>query len=153
MDTNFSTQTGRLVKESDIFETNNKGKAGKVLFFTIAVQRMGVKNPTTNKYSYSNADFIPCVVYDGSAAMFYAQQVKGFIKKGTHLSVRGSLSSFVNTLEPDNPKSPKVTELKLKVVEFHVIMSQKNLADAIGEKSCEDNGDYPNDNSEMGFDL
>jgi len=157
MDTNVAIMTGRLVKEGDIYELNGE-RGGKVLHFTIAVQRMGIKNPKTNKYSYANADFIPCVLFDGSASMFYAQQVAGFIKKGTKIMVVGSNMTFSKPVDPDNPTGKKYTEMSVKVREFQVINTQRK---SDGEKSCEDSGekpcedapDYANDGSDMPFDL
>lgn len=93
---------GRLVREPEVYETEN-GK--KVTNITLAVSR-GFKN-THGEY---DTDFIPCTLWQGAA-----ENTKEFCSKGDLLGIKGRLQ-MRNLDKEDYPKS--IIELVAERVTF-----------------------------------
>lgn len=93
---------GRLTKDLEIKEV---GENGKVLNFSVAVQR-----PYKNKDDEYETDFINCVAWNG-----IAENMSEYVKKGDLIAVKGSL--ITSTYEKDDVKHYK-TEVRADKISF-----------------------------------
>lgn len=126
MDANYAVATGRLVKEADLYESDN---GIKVINISIATERRSYKG------SKGAVDYIPCVLLGSAAEIFYNNQLSGKIKKGDKILVTGLNSTYAQLIDKSKPDLGKYTEMKIKVNYIEKI-AEKDFSSA--ERPCDD---------------
>ncbi len=106
---NQSIQIGRLTRNPKLTQT---ATGDDVLHFTLAVNRPRPKKVDDNVNNpKQNADFIPCVAWQGKA-----KTIADNCKKGSKVCVTGPLRSRVITVDDGSTRT--IVELKVATVEF-----------------------------------
>lgn len=100
---------GRLTRDPQLSQANT---GDEVVHFTLAVNRQRAKKPDgTFVKQKQNADFIPCVAWQGKA-----KAIVDNCKKGSKIAIKGPVRSRVVTLEDNSTRT--IVEIKVIAVEF-----------------------------------
>ncbi len=122
---NQSILIGRLTRDPKLTQT---ATGDDVLHFTLAVNRPRPKKVDDNvNKAKQNADFIPCVAWQGKA-----KDIADNCKKGSKICVKGAIRSRVITVDDGSTRT--IVELKVDTVEFLDPKSKDNAS------ASDDNG-------------